>query len=1263
MINVISNMFLRGWLSKSKVVIVILLFNFLAACTDSAPNVFSGNRTDITCIAPDDFGYTKMTVNSKGYNVPHDPTNQYSWWLPIGTLYSGGPIAVFAYGTDYIQTSAWFPYLGDPPYSYAQLMTMTVATSNAVPPTTPPVSLYPQCIGSGASIQPNDYNIFQGCSMSATGATMQCPHLVSCDYCNPNDSSAPYMELQNVTTVTGQVLDSTVLSAVDGSTIPNVRKFSCFFTQGAGAYMLSVPSDGNGSALIHPNSDPTYIKDYNKIPGATVTNLYPPSSGGSLYNTNGVSVGGFQGTPGASSATGAASGGSAATGSAAAGSNILNASFGDPLYVKIIDNYYTDNVGSLDFDIKSGDTKIGPIQRFLLFMIDQLKTFTSIIFINLVKNSDYTALVRATMTLYLMFTGLMFSVGIVQITQKEMIIRVFKIVLVTALLTGASSWQFFNDYFFNIFTAGYVEFTGIVTGVFTGVTVNGDPVGSLSFFDKLIFLFFCPETTFKIWSLLFYNYVGIYMIPIIYGGIFVFIKVIAETAVYYIMTYMVICLLICMGPIFFIFILFGKTKAIFDNWVNQLASYLIQGIFYISALTMMTIIILNEFFKVIGFRACWVNIFSIAGQNIFNFFVPCYVGSSKCPAYLSNFSSTQRVQEISVPGWSYGKNADGSIDYTSFYQPYQHVDKRNIDFPFLDSTGYTSSDTIISDATLLNQLSSGEFGGIAHIGEGLIFLIVTVLGMKFMETVPQMAKAVSGTSGNQADIKGASHQAFNQMKSAARTAMKPVAYATRKTMQGLGKVTGATKLYNKVSTKLKSYDDKLSGANAKNPSMKRKIFSGLYKGTKFLVLLPGRAMANAMYAAVQGELHPKLKNTLASAKQSLQSTSMGLTGAVKDKFTPKFIKDGKERIADFDKKWDKLVQKAQAPLAKPFDKVMGKIEKLQEAASGTRANFRSRDSDEAVKKHFNDPKVFEKNPNARIDYMKDQNNSEGREVREFIAAIDRQRAMSRAANGISEGALDPNGKFKDCEKLDEKGRIVIDYTKAIKAYANDIHADQSLIPEALKRYAEIDKPDNGPLKAAANDLMAKQKDSIEASSEHLKAMVAFQKAYETGDLTQITAASEALSASREVLMDKFKETIDSQLRIIEEQKNFARDQAKYEILTENRNGVSRNNEPGPLDKSGLTTLQVNSDQATALQMNAEQRYYSAMSSFQANPTDQAVCAELYNSAQTAASYCARAADASSNYYQAQSRSLVDDAKQSMLSDIYKVKQGKKDHDY
>ena len=114
---------------------------------------------------------------------------------------------------------------------------------------------------------------------------------------------------------------------------------------------------------------------------------------------------------------------------------------------------------------------------------------------------------------------------------------------------------------------------------------------------------------------------------------------------------------------------------------------------------------------------------------------------------------------------------------------------------------------------------------------------------------------------------------------------------------------------------------------------------------------------------------------------------------------------------------------------------------------------------------------------------------------------------------------------------------------------------------------------------------------------------------------------------------------------------------------ENKQGVRREGEPAPLDKSGLVSLAVNADQANALQINAEQRYYAAMNTYEANRDDPRARDDLYRSASTAASYCMRAADANTNFYQAQSRSMVDDAKHSMLSEIAQVKVGKKDHDY
>jgi hypothetical protein len=219
---------------------------------------------------------------------------------------------------------------------------------------------------------------------------------------------------------------------------------------------------------------------------------------------------------------------------------------------------------------------------------------------------------------------------------------------------------------------------------------------------------------------------------------------------------------------------------------------------------------------------------------------------------------------------------------------------------------------------------------------------------------------------------------------------------------------------------------------------------------------------HGMYGAVHGGLHPKLKqfikdperNKLKALQNNAQSFLSKKGDAIKGKLTPGFVTNMRKGSQEFDNKWHSLMQLAQTPLAKPYDFLRSSIDKLHAATTLEQLNFRSRDSDDVVKRYFGDPNVFNTNPNARIDYLKDQFNADGslnreaQAVKAFCDAIDSQRSQDGGRN-----------RFASCEykvynpASGQADKLIFDYTKAIEIYASDPQSDHSIIPECLRMYA------------------------------------------------------------------------------------------------------------------------------------------------------------------------------------------------------------------
>ncbi|WP_347939387.1 type IV secretion system protein [Rickettsia oklahomensis] len=235
---------------------------------------------------------------------------------------------------------------------------------------------------------------------------------------------------------------------------------------------------------------------------------------------------------------------------------------------------------------------------------DQFRTFSQNFYIKLVKNSAVQNIAKASLTLYITIFGLMFVAGALKLTAVEVITRLCKIAIV-ALLIREDSWDFFNTYFFSVFTNGIDFFvTNVVGATSSRSNIFGfiDPI-----FDKY--------TNGRIWGLLFiellqiHNGLAFIAIITIYSLITYF-RAILEVIIGYIIAFIGVTVIISLAPFFIILMLFEKTKSLFDNWISILLSYVVQPTILLIFFLFIDQVLSEQLLKVVV-RACWDTLIPI----------------------------------------------------------------------------------------------------------------------------------------------------------------------------------------------------------------------------------------------------------------------------------------------------------------------------------------------------------------------------------------------------------------------------------------------------------------------------------------------------------------------------------------------------------------------------------------------------------------------------------------------------------------------------
>ncbi len=607
-------------------------------------------------IEADDFGFPKVTVSASGENVSGSRENQLSQWTFSGYTYNGGLAVIMVYNFN--------------PKNYYYVWSSWFGSNESYLTPNLQSSATPYCCIGGT------YN--------EDTKTCTAPQ-----YCT--DPKASYENIVNA---------------------------PCIFSKGQGLYMLL--TDPSNTLVNNPNQYSNVNRNPSSVDFFTVglwnyTGMY---QNGDLANGF---IGGYINNQAVSqSSLNDASGGNIPSGVVLSQVTIPSTNIDGKAYFKILDRYYDDNSGFYQVTLKSGfsSTVTPPIAYVINVVTDALKDASKQIFIRLVKNPNYRTSIHTALTIFIIVYGMLFLSGILNMTQKELLDMMFKLIIVIQLLTSETSWNVFNNYFFKFFTDGINEIINIMT--FNISNTNGGGTNGLTFFDNMLNLLFSYETTMKIFALLISIPSGIVVVALIYVAFALFVLALAKALILYLLAYIATSLLVAIGPIFISFLLFKKTRELFDGWINLFVSYFFQPLLAFAALAMMGQNVINSMYKLLGFKICYVDWIKINTTPIFKAWQIC--------------SSFDLKETIPVPGFGFWNSAEPD----TLYYPYTYQDERYVDFPFLDP---------VDDKDFLNAFKDKLSLNLPMLYQSFMLVLTTYLIYIFNDMIPDLAKGLAGATG------------------------------------------------------------------------------------------------------------------------------------------------------------------------------------------------------------------------------------------------------------------------------------------------------------------------------------------------------------------------------------------------------------------------------------------------------------------------------------------------------------------------------------
>lgn len=278
------------------------------------------------------------------------------------------------------------------------------------------------------------------------------------------------------------------------------------------------------------------------------------------------------------------------------------------IYIKIVDSYYPDNIGYYSVLFVDGIISgKGFIEEAITIVETTIGQVTKNLYNGILQNG-FVEIAKAVLLLYLVLTALLFSIGMIKMSQSELIVRVFKIGLIVTLISPMS-YDFFYNNLFQLFDKGSKAISSVIahstimrhSSAFP-ITMSGE-TNVLTLMDSILKVIVSGVLWKKTLALLFSQYWFFFFGILL--GLFIMLIAIIRSLVLYLVAIFVMALLLVLAPFFILMVLFKVTGAMFDDWLKQLISAAMTIIIITLIMLLMVVIIGEQIYSMLHFSICW----------------------------------------------------------------------------------------------------------------------------------------------------------------------------------------------------------------------------------------------------------------------------------------------------------------------------------------------------------------------------------------------------------------------------------------------------------------------------------------------------------------------------------------------------------------------------------------------------------------------------------------------------------------------------------
>lgn len=241
---------------------------------------------------------------------------------------------------------------------------------------------------------------------------------------------------------------------------------------------------------------------------------------------------------------------------------------------------------------------------------------------NIIQDKVYNNLITTCFALMFSFYGLYFLLGLADFNQEELIKKLIKITFIYAMISNIG-WSIYRNTFVAFFKDGmdYISFS-IVNSFSDNANIDnaiaknfyGDKSLIFSNINSTIHFVFSDNTASRIGSVFFSSWVGPCLWILIWIAIFIFFLSVITAMVLYTVSQIFISFFLGFGPIFFVFLIFDRTKGMFDKWISNLIGFSFEQIFILTCASLFNAIIFNIIKGIFSYKVCYEPIWYV---NVF----------------------------------------------------------------------------------------------------------------------------------------------------------------------------------------------------------------------------------------------------------------------------------------------------------------------------------------------------------------------------------------------------------------------------------------------------------------------------------------------------------------------------------------------------------------------------------------------------------------------------------------------------------------------